>query len=200
MTVPTKPDPDIISTGTTGTTDGSYISLRVRNLRHGKLGILPVLLALVLIALVFQTANSHFLTPLNLTNLVLQVAATGTISIGVFLVLLLGEIDLSVGSVSGVCASVLAVLAVNHHFGAVAAIVVALVVGALIGATHGVLVTRFGVPAFVVTLAGLIGWQGLQLYILGNTGTINLPISGITKLTSTFLSPALSWIRDGRGE
>lgn len=190
MTITTERDPRRIHAGNAA---GSYIAMRMRNLRHGHLGMLPVLLALVLIAAVFQTANSSFLTPLNLTNLILQVAATGTISIGVFLVLLLGEIDLSVGSVSGVCGSVLAVLAVNHNFGTVAAILAAVVVGALIGATHGVLITRFGVPSFVVTLAGLISWQGLQLYILGDEGTINLPNSGITKLTSTFLPAALSW-------
>jgi D-xylose transport system permease protein len=164
-----------------------------RNLRHGQLGVLPVLLGLILIAIVFQTANSNFLTPLNLTNLVLQVAATGTISIGVFLVLLIGEVDLSAGSVSGMCAAALGVLTVNQHFGAVAAIAAAVAAGLVAGAVQAVFSTVLAVPAFVVTLAGLIGWQGFQLYLLGSEGTLNLPDGGITKLTSTFLSPALSW-------
>src|SRR6185369_4520254 len=78
--------------------------------RRGELGVLPVLLGLVLIAAVFQSLNPNFLTPRNLTNLGLQIAAMATISCGLVLVLLLGEIDLSAGAVSGLCAAVMAVL------------------------------------------------------------------------------------------
>src|SRR5665811_246118 len=99
------------------------------------------------------------------TNLMLQLAATGTISVGIVLILLLGEIDLSVGSVSGLCASIMVVLNVKHGYGAVTAVLLALLAGAAIGAFHGFVFTRFGVPAFVVTLAGLIGWQGAQLQV-----------------------------------
>src|SRR5215472_11089014 len=81
---------------------------------QGDVGSLPVILGIVLIWAVFWYLNPRFLTPLNLTNLVLQIAATGTISVGVVLVLLLGEIDLSVGSVSGLCAAIMAVLNVKR--------------------------------------------------------------------------------------
>jgi len=183
-------DPRLIKTDNTSR---SYLQSWGRSVRHGQLGVLPVILGLIVIAVVFQSANSNFLTPLNLTNLLLQVAATGTISIGIFLVLLLGEVDLSVGSISGVCGAVLGVLVVDHAFGAVAAILTTAVVGIAIGLFQSAFIARLGVPAFVVTLAGLIGWQGLQLYILGDQGTVNLPTGGITALTSTFLPPALSW-------
>src|ERR671930_46981 len=82
--------------------------------RLGEIGSLPVLLGLVVIAAVFQIANPKFLTPLNLTNLMVQIAAVGTISVGIVLVLLLGEIDLSVGAVSGLCAAIMAVLSAKN--------------------------------------------------------------------------------------
>jgi D-xylose transport system permease protein len=166
-----------------------------RRIRGGELGAWPVVIGLIVIWIVFQSLNDRFLTPQNLSNLSLQIAATGTISVGVVLVLLLGEIDLSVGSVAGVAAATLAVLNVRHHWGDIAAIVAALALGAAIGFFQGTIFARLGVPAFVVTLAGLIGWQGLQLYLLKPEGTINFPYDSlIAKLTHTFLSPASGWV------
>lgn len=173
---------------------GGYLTVLRRRITGGELGSLPVIIGLVVIWAIFQTQNSNFLTPGNITNLMLQLAATGTISVGIVLILLLGEIDLSVGSVSGLCASIMVVLNVKHGYGAVTAVLLALLAGAAIGAFHGFVFTRFGVPAFVVTLAGLIGWQGAQLQVLGKEGTINLQYGkGISKLTSTFFSPAVGW-------
>jgi ABC-type xylose transport system, permease component len=148
--------------------------LRVRG---GDLGALPVIVGLVIIWAVFQMLNPNFLSANNLVNLSLQCASVGTISIGVVLVLLLGQIDLSVGSVSGVAAAILGIGMTRLHWPILLAIVVALVVGALIGLLYGVLYTRFGVPSFVITLAGLLGFLGLQLWILGPNGSINLPFS-----------------------
>lgn len=173
---------------------GGYLTVLRRRITGGELGSLPVIIGLVVIWAIFQTQNSNFLTPGNITNLMLQLAATGTISVGIVLILLLGEIDLSVGSVSGLCASIMVVLNVKHGYGAVTAVLLALLAGAAIGAFQGFVFTRFGVPAFVVTLAGLIGWQGAQLQVLGKEGTINLQYGkGISKLTSTFFSPAIGW-------
>ncbi|CAI7977858.1 D-xylose transport system permease protein [Frankia sp. Hr75.2] len=169
----------------------------LRHVRAGELGSLPVIVGLVVIWTIFQFQNSNFLTSYNLTNLALQVAATGTIATGVFLVLLLGEIDLSVGWVSGLCASVMAVLSVRHGWAPVLAIVAALVVGAAVGALQGSLFAVFGVPSFVVTLAGFIAWQGVQLKVLGRDGSLNLPDSEITKLTSTFFTDATGWVIAG---
>jgi D-xylose transport system permease protein len=143
---------------------------------RGDVGFLQVLIALALIWTVFQLANDRFLTAVNLTNLMLQVTAIGIISIGVVLVLLLGEIDLSIGAVSGLCAGIMAVLT-----------------GTAIGLINGFFNTYFGIPSFVVTLAGLIAWQGALLLVLGETGTVNLPPSVITDLTSTFYGDAVGW-------
>jgi D-xylose transport system permease protein len=164
-----------------------YWEIFKRRVRGGELGALPVAIGLVVIWTIFYLQEPRFLSAQNLTNLVLQATAVGTISIGIVLVLLLGEIDLSVGSVSGLCACVLAVLNIKQGWPAVPAILAAIVVGALIGLIQGTIFTRFGVPSFVVTLAGLIGWQGVQLAVLGETGTINFPFDGpVAALTNTF--------------
>jgi D-xylose transport system permease protein len=160
---------------------------------RGELGVLQVFIALALIWTVFQLANDRFLTAVNLTNLMLQVAAVGIISIGVVLVLLLGEIDLSIGAVSGLCAGIMAVLTVQHGWSPELAILAGLLAGTAIGLINGFFNTYFGIPSFVVTLAGLIAWQGALLLVLGKTGTINLPPSIITDLTSTFYGGGVGW-------
>jgi D-xylose transport system permease protein len=165
----------------------------LRRLGRGELGSIRVLLGIAVIWTIFQIANDKFLSAINLSNLTLQVAAVATISIGVVLVLLLGEIDLSVGAVSGLAASVMAVLSVKEGLAPELAIIAGLLVGTSIGLFNGFMVTTFGIPSFVVTLAGLLGWQGAQLAVLGDTGSVNLPPSIITDLTSTFFDPAVGW-------
>ncbi len=162
-------------------------------LARGELGSIRVILGIAVIWTIFQLANDKFLSAINLSNLTLQVAAVATISIGVVLVLLLGEIDLSVGAVSGLAASVMAVVSVKEGLAPELAIVLGLLVGTTIGMFNGFMVTTFGIPSFVVTLAGLLGWQGAQLAVLGDTGSVNLPPSIITDLTSTFFDPAVGW-------
>ena len=152
-----------------------------------------MLLGIAVIWTIFQLANDRFLSAVNLSNLTLQIAAVATISIGVVLVLLLGEIDLSVGAVSGLAAAVMAVLSVKQGLSPVLAILAGLLVGTLIGLFNGFMVTTFGIPSFVVTLAGLLGWQGVQLWVLGDTGSINLRDSVITDLTGTFFDPGVGW-------
>ena len=170
------------------------IGTALRRLGRGELGSVRVLIGIAVIWTIFQLSNDRFLSAVNLSNLTLQIAATATISIGVVLVLLLGEIDLSVGVVSGLAAAVMAVLSVQHGLAPELAIVAALVVGALIGLFQGLMVTWFGIPSFVVTLAGLLGWQGALLWVLGDTGSINLPPSTITDLTTTFFDPVVGWV------
>jgi D-xylose transport system permease protein len=165
----------------------------VGRILRGDLGGLQVYIALALIWIIFQLANDRFLSAVNLTNLMLQVTAIAIISIGVVFVLLLGEIDLSVGSVSGLCAAIMAVLSVQHGWSPVLAILAALLAGTAIGLFQGFFNTFFGIPTFVVTLAGLIAWQGAQLQVLGDTGTVNLPPSTITDLTSTFYGAGVGW-------
>ncbi|QBS43354.1 sugar ABC transporter permease [Nocardia sp. CS682] len=164
-------------------------------LRRGEVGSVPVAIGLVIIAAVFYRLNAHFLSAENLTNLALQMAATGTIALGIVLVLLLGEIDLSAGSVSGLTAVVMTLLYVRHGWNVVVAVIAAVAVGAAIGLLHGLMRTMLSMPSFVVTLAGLIGWQGLMLYLLGKEGTVNLPFDrGIATISDTWLAPALGWL------
>ncbi len=161
---------------------------------QGDLGSLRVLIAIAVIWAIFQVEEPRFLTAVNLTNLVLQITAVGLISVGVVLVLLLGEIDLSVGAVSGVCSAIMAVLNVQHGWNPYLAIAAAVVAGAGIGLFQGFMFDFFGIPSFVVTLAGLLAWQGVQLKVLGNTGTVNLNDPTILGLTGTFYSDAVGWI------
>jgi D-xylose transport system permease protein len=172
---------------------GAWAGFR-RRLSEGELGSVPVVLGIAIIWLIFWIANDRFLSPGNLTNLVLQVAGFGTIAVGVVLVLLLGEIDLSVGTLSGLCAAIMAVLNVQHGVPGWLAVLTALVTGAAIGAFQGFWTTRFRIPAFVVTLAGLLAWQGALLFVLGNTGTVNLSDKFISGLANTFYVPLDTWI------
>jgi D-xylose transport system permease protein len=170
----------------------SRFSLFAR-LARGELGSVRVLITIALIWTIFQLQNDRFLSAVNLTNLTLQIAAIGTISVGVVLVLLLGEIDLSVGAVSGLAAGVMAVFTVKHGWNADLAMLAGLATGAIIGFFNGLMVTFFRIPSFVVTLAGLLAWQGALLYVLGDTGTINLPPSTITDLAGTFYGAGVGY-------
>jgi ABC-type xylose transport system permease subunit len=174
---------------------GGFLRAFVSRLRSGDLGSLPVVVGLVVIWGVFQSQNDAFLSSRNLVNLTQQSAATGTIALGIVLVLLLGEIDLSVGSVSGLSASILAVGFVSHGWSLPLAILASLAAGAAAGAVYGLLYTRFGVPSFVITLAGLLGFLGLQLKVLGDEGSINIPFdSGLVKFAqASFISAGLAY-------
>jgi D-xylose transport system permease protein len=182
-----------IGTAPAETVDGFSFRRALAALGRGDLASVRVLLGIAVIWTIFQIANDRFLSAVNLSNLTLQIAAIATISIGVVLVLLLGEIDLSVGAVSGLAAGVMAVLSVQHGWSPVLAIAAGLGIGVAIGLFTGFVVTQFGVPSFVVTLAGLLAWQGALLWVLGDTGSVNLPQSVITDLTSTFFDPAVGW-------
>src|SRR5690606_38015217 len=144
-------------------------------IRSGDLGMLPVAVGLLIISVVFTALNPVFLAPNNLVNLLFDCATVGVISLGIVCVLMLGEIDLSVGSMSGLSSAVLGSLWVSQGWPVEIAVLVALFAGVLVGCLYAVLHSRFGMPSFVATLAGLLALLGLQLYILGNAGSINLP-------------------------
>jgi D-xylose transport system permease protein len=165
----------------------------LRRFVQGDLAELRVVLVLAVIWVIFQVQEDRFLTAVNLTNLVLQITAVGLVSIGIVLVLLLGEIDLSVGAVYGLCSAIMAVLAEKHGWSPYLAIAAAIAAGAGIGLFQGTIFTRFAVPSFVVTLAGLLAWQGFQLRVLGETGTVDVTDSKIVGLTSTFYGDAFGW-------
>jgi D-xylose transport system permease protein len=168
-----------------------------RRVTEGELGSLPVIAGLVIIWITFEILNPNFLTARNITNLMLQIADMGTIAVGIVLVLLLGEIDLSVGSVSGLGAGVVGVLNVKHGVPAILAVPAGVLTGTVIGFAQGFWFTRFRVPSFVVTLAGLLAWEGLLIFILGTTGTINLFDPGIDAIAGSFVTPLGGWIIAG---
>jgi D-xylose transport system permease protein len=165
-----------------------------QRLRSGELGSLPVLVALAIIGAYFQSKESVFLSGRNLSNLILQIGVTGTIAVGIVLVLLLGEIDLSVGSVMILSSALLAWGVVNHNWAWYWAIAFAVASGAAIGALQGAWFALLGVPSFVVTLAGLLGWQGVQQHVLGSTGTINVFEPHISAITGSYLPHVWGWI------
>ena len=159
--------------------------------RSGDLGMLPVAVGLVEISAVFSTLNPLFLAPNNLVNLLFDCATVGVISLGVVCVLMLGEIDLSVGSMSGLASAMVGVVWVNMGLPLPIAILAALAAGAVVGALYATLFNWIGMPSFISTLAGLLALLGLQLYLLGSTGSINLPYaSDLVKFGQLMIMPA----------
>lgn len=162
-------------------------------LSGGDLGLIPVIIGLVIIWIVFQTVNSNFLSGRNMSNLILQITEIGMLGIGETFVLLLGEIDLAIGAVSGVAAAVLVLLS-NAGVNPWISIIAAIGSGVLIGAFQGVWVTFIGVPAFIVTLAGSLGYQGILLAMLGSTGTVPIMNQTLLNLTSTYVPALIGWL------
>ncbi|MEU4878262.1 sugar ABC transporter permease [Streptomyces sp. NPDC021608] len=164
-----------------------------RRLREGDLGPLPALLALAVTWAVFQSLNGNFLSPRNLSVLSVDIVGTGVIAVGIVFVLLIGEIDLSVGSLAGLAGAVFASLNVNLGMPEWLAVLVAVACGAAAGALHGYSFARIGVPAFVVTLAGLLAWNGVMLYLLGTETSINFSETGlVATLTSRYFGTAVA--------
>lgn len=171
---------------------GGTVSAFVERIRSGDLGSLPVIVGLVIIWTVFTSLNPVFLSADNLVNLLFDCSTTGVIALGIVCVLMVGQIDLSVGSISGFASALLGTLWVNQGWPLLVAIVVALLVGGLIGAVYALLFNRLGMPSFVATLAGLLAILGLQLYVLGNTGSINLPYgSAMVDFGQLLVMPAI---------
>jgi len=154
---------------------GGAIRTFIDSVRSGELGALPVVVGLAIIWTVFESLNTVFLSSNNLVNVLFDCSTVGVISLGIVCILMVGEIDLSVGSVSGFASALVGVLWVNQHFPIWLAILAAVAAGAVIGSLYALLFNRFGMPSFVSTLAGLLAILGMQLYILGQSGSINLP-------------------------
>jgi simple sugar transport system permease protein/D-xylose transport system permease protein len=163
--------------------------------RGGDLGVLPVVVGLVVIWTVMQILNPVFLSSTNLVNLTLECVPVGVIALGVGFMLLVGQIDLSVGSLSGMAAAVTAIVFVGHGMSPWLAVPAAVVTAAVIGWLYAQVFNRLGVPSFVITLAGLLGFLGLQLWVLGAAGSINLPYDSglVTFAQLDFLPPGLSY-------
>ncbi|WP_186037403.1 sugar ABC transporter permease [Burkholderia gladioli] len=154
---------------------GETLAAFGRRVRAGDLGSLPVVAGLIIIWTVFTSLNPVFVSADNLVNLLFDCSTVGVISLGIVCVLMVGQIDLSVGSISGFASALVGTLWVNAGWPLPLAILAALAAGALIGALYALLFNRLGMPSFVTTLAGLLAILGLQLYVLGPPGSINLP-------------------------
>ncbi|WP_394791879.1 sugar ABC transporter permease [Rhodoferax sp.] len=163
----------------------------IDRVRSGDLGSLPVIIGLAIIWTVFQSINPVFLSSNNLINMLFDASTIGVISLGIVCILMVGEIDLSVGSVSGFASAIVGVLWVNHGWPVGLAIAAAVATGAVVGLLYAQLFNRFGMPSFVSTLAGLLAILGAQLYVLGGTGSINLPYdSPLVNLGQSVFMPA----------
>src|SRR3954464_14573072 len=163
--------------------------------KSGDLGSLPILVGLIIIAIVFQTQNDRFLTAGNFVNLLVQTAPYAVIAMGVTFVLLLGEIDLSIGFVSGVGGVLTALLLTpaGNELPTFIVMIIVLASGLAIGTFHGLIITKVGVPSFVVTLAGLLAWNGVVLLLIGSRGTVILQNDFVIGLANNFMSPEAAW-------
>lgn len=172
------------------------VSAVIDQIRGGDLGVLPVVLGLAVIWTIFQIMNPGFLSSANLVNLLMESSAVGVISLGIVCVLLVAQIDLSVGSVSGLSSAILGILFVTQGWNVILAVVVAVLASTAIGFVYGQIFNRFGVPSFVITLAGLLSFLGLQLFVLKGNGTINIPFDSplVYFAQLAFVPPILSYI------
>ncbi|MFN8419239.1 MAG: ABC transporter permease [Anaerolineae bacterium] len=187
---------------------GEYLGNYLRRVRSGDLGALPIILGLIVIGIIFQTQNANFLTPRNLAQLISQMAGLTILAYGLVFVLLLGEIDLSVGYVSAVAGVGVAIIlrppaqlsldilgtTLIIQFSWLGAILLGVAVTTLIGLLQGFLISFFQLPSFIVTLAGLLAWNGVVLLIIGPGGTVVIQDQVITGLANARMTPEQGWI------
>lgn len=166
----------------------------ISRIKSGDMGALPGVLGLVVLCIVFGVMSDVFLTPGNFANLLTQAASVTVIAMGLVFVLLLGEIDLSAGYASGVCGAVLVILITDMGYPWWIALAASIVVGAILGYTIGTLVSRLGIPSFVVTLAAFLMFQGLLLLLAGEGGTIRIEDPTILAVQNNNLTPFISWV------
>ncbi|MEV7141798.1 sugar ABC transporter permease [Streptomyces tauricus] len=166
----------------------------VDRVRGGELGALPAILGLIVLCVFFSVLRPVFLSELNFANLLTQGAGSIAIAMGLVFVLLLGEIDLSAGYASGVCAAVLAILLTDHGWPWYGAAGAAILTGTVIGLVLGLLVAKVGIPSFVVTLAAFLGFQGIVLMLLKEGTNISIRDETILAVANNNLSPALGWV------
>ncbi|KUO16398.1 sugar ABC transporter permease [Streptomyces dysideae] len=203
MTAALAPEkPDLPGSPGTSKKNGAAGSASLRSVarnyaervRGGELGALPAVLGLIVLCLFFAALRPVFLSELNFANLLTQGAGSIAIAMGLVFVLLLGEIDLSAGYASGVCAAVLAILLTDHGWPWYGAAGAAILTGTVIGLLLGLLVAKVGIPSFVVTLAAFLGFQGIVLMLLKEGTNISIRDETILAVANNNLSPVLGWV------
>jgi D-xylose transport system permease protein len=179
---------------TQSNTLGEAAQAYLNRVRGGDMGALPAILGLAVLFVVFGLANDRFLSALNMANLITQAGAIMVLAMGLVMVLLLGDIDLSAGVAGGVAACVMGLLIVKHDQPWYLAVLAAILVGAAIGLVIGVLVAKLGIPSFVVTLAFFLGLQGVTLKLIGEGGSVRVNDDVIAGITKDNLSVTAGWI------
>lgn len=183
-------------------TDVEAETVSLKNVMHdywarvkaGDIGSLPAILGLVALCAIFGVMSEFFFTSRNFANLLTQAAPVIVIAMGLIFVLLLGEIDLSAGYASGVCGAVLVLLITNHNVPWYIALAVSIAIGGLLGLLMGTLVSRIGIPSFVVTLSAFLAFQGILLLLAGEGGTIPIANKTILAVENSNLTPTQGWI------
>jgi D-xylose transport system permease protein len=195
MSTVAAPPPEAAAGGGTQTV-GAYARRWWVDVKSGELGSLPIIVGLIIIAIVFQSQNDRFLTAGNFVNLIVQMSPYAVIAMGVTFALLLGEIDLSIGFVSGVGGVMTALLLMpdGNELPTFLVMVIVLAAGLGIGTFHGLIITKIGVPSFVVTLAGLLAWNGVVLLLIGSRGTVILQNDFVIGLANNFMDDGVAWI------
>jgi D-xylose transport system permease protein len=180
-----------------GDTVAGALRAYLEKLKAGDVGSLPVILGMVLITIIFTAKVNVFFTAVNFNNVVVQMAGFSLIAIGVVFVLLIGEIDLSIGYVSGlagVCVAWFQDPGTGHTVPGLVAILFAICLGALVGLVQGSFVAFIGVPSFVVTLAGLLAFQGVIIKWIGSQAAIGIQDHYVNDMANYFLPRPAGWI------
>ncbi len=179
---------------------GDYLKAWWKRIRGGESGALPIIIGLIVICIFFEVQSSAFLTATNIVNLFVQAAFIVLLGMAELYALILSEIDLSVGFVGAVGAAIaMALMGAPQNWPWWAAILVGLAACAVIGAFQGTVITRLKIPSFVVTLAGLLGWQGVLIWVFDVDkgavgGVISVSNNIVVDLVSGTITPVLSWI------
>ena len=176
---------------------GEYARIWIKRVRNGESGALPIILGLVAIVIFFQVRSSLFLSAGNLVNLMIQGVPFILLGMAEVFVLLLGEIDLSIGYNAAVGATVTLWAAYSLPWWV--AIILGLAASAFLGALQGSIITRLGLPSFVVTLSGYLGLEGFLIILVPRTGhgaggSIPDPSNILNDLTAGNLSPVAGWV------
>lgn len=172
----------------------SPLQVITRRAREGQLGVIPVIVALIVIVITFQSINNNFISPSNLVNLSTQVAYVGLLAMGINLVLLLGQIDLSLAQIGGLTASLLGVLMMREGLNPLLSVVIMFAVGITLGLIQGWFFAAVGIPAFVVTLAGLLAFSGLTLITLGSQKNLSITDSFAFDLANFYFPAAVAYV------
>ncbi|MFV2008892.1 MULTISPECIES: sugar ABC transporter permease [unclassified Micromonospora] len=178
---------------------GEHLRNYFSRVRGGDLGALPAILGLIVLCTVFSIVRPNFFTAGNFANLFIQGGAVTLIAMGLIFVLLLGEIDLSAGFASGVCAAILAVVSTEMGLPWYVAVLAAVATGTLIGTVLGFLVAKVGIPSFVVTLAAFLAFQGTVLLLIEGGKNVSLRDDVLIAIVNRNVPPVVGWAIFGVG-